>query len=153
MEIATLLLRMDPDQALQFDYNGYTPLHLAAIEGSVSILQEFASVAPSSFQLQSKHGENVLHLTIRYNKFEAFKFIYGFLKRTHLYQPDKSGNTVKHLADKEGFHTVRTTLIHLIVLLQFFYEMKIQPLYFMTLISLMFFAVCRVHQQGNTRAK
>ncbi|KAK1433982.1 hypothetical protein QVD17_10900 [Tagetes erecta] len=105
MEIATLLLRMDPDQALQFDYDGYTPLHLAAIEGSEAILQEFASVAPLSLQLQSKHGENALHLTIRYKKFEAFTFLYGFLRGTHLvYQPDKSGNTIKRLADKEGFH-------------------------------------------------
>ncbi|KAL8230456.1 hypothetical protein R6Q57_000234 [Mikania cordata] len=40
LEITTLLLRMDPDQALQFNENGYTPLHLAAINGSVAILQE-----------------------------------------------------------------------------------------------------------------
>ncbi|KAL8250269.1 hypothetical protein R6Q59_033962 [Mikania micrantha] len=104
LEITTLLLRMDPDQALQFNENGYTPLHLAAINGSVAILQEFASVVPLSFQLQSEHGENVLHLTTRYNKFDAFKFAYGMLKGTHLLdQADKFGNTIKHLAENEGF--------------------------------------------------
>ncbi|KAD4889162.1 hypothetical protein E3N88_21235 [Mikania micrantha] len=97
LEITTLLLRMNPDQALQFDENGYTPLHLAAINGSVAILQEFASVAPLSFQLQSEYGENVMHLTLRYNKFDAFKFAYGMLKGTHLLdQADKFGNTIKH---------------------------------------------------------
>ncbi|XP_076893596.1 uncharacterized protein LOC143545631 [Bidens hawaiensis] len=102
-EIATLLLRMDPDQALQFDKNGYTLLHLAAINGSVEILQEFASIAPFSFQLQSKHGENVLHLTIKY-KFDAFKFLYGVLNGTHLlYQADLFGNTVERLAEMECF--------------------------------------------------
>ncbi|KAD4889164.1 hypothetical protein E3N88_21237 [Mikania micrantha] len=104
LEITTLLLRMDPDQALQFNENGYTPLHLAAINGSVAILQEFASVVPLSFQLQSEHGENVLHLTIRYNKFDAFKFAYGMLKGTHLLdQADKFGNTIKHLAENEEY--------------------------------------------------
>ncbi|KAK1433984.1 hypothetical protein QVD17_10902 [Tagetes erecta] len=104
LEIATLLLRLDPDQALHLDENGYTPLHLAAINGSVAILQEFASVAPLSFQHQSKHGENALHLIIRYNKFDAFKFVYGVLKGTHLlYQADKFGNTIQHLAEREGF--------------------------------------------------
>ncbi|KAD4889168.1 hypothetical protein E3N88_21241 [Mikania micrantha] len=101
LEITTLLLRMDPDQALQFNENGYTPLHLAAINGSVAILQEFASVAPLSFQLQTEYGENVMHLTIRYNKFDAFKFAYGMLKGTHLlYQADKFGNTIKHLLEE-----------------------------------------------------
>ncbi|KAI3727114.1 hypothetical protein L1987_66923 [Smallanthus sonchifolius] len=106
LEIATLLLRLDPDQALQFDTNGYTPLHLAAINGSDAILQEFALVAPLSFQLQSKHGDNVLHLTIRYNKLDAFKFVYGVLKETHLlYQADKFGNTIQHLAEREVTYT------------------------------------------------
>ncbi|KAD4889166.1 hypothetical protein E3N88_21239 [Mikania micrantha] len=102
LEITTLLLRMDPDQALQFNENGHTPLHLAAINGSVAILQEFASVAPLSFQLQTEYGENVMHLTIRYNKFDAFKFAYDMLKGTHLlYQADKFGNTIKHLVENE----------------------------------------------------
>ncbi|MFS7906199.1 putative ankyrin repeat-containing domain-containing protein [Helianthus anomalus] len=77
-----MLLEMNPDQALQFDNNGYTPLHLAAI-----------------------NGNNVFHLTIRFKKFDAFKFVDGILKGTYLfYQPDKFGNTIQHLAQMEGFH-------------------------------------------------
>ncbi|KAI3759703.1 hypothetical protein L6452_07714 [Arctium lappa] len=103
LEIATMLLRLDPDQALQFDNNGYTPLHLAAINGDLRILEEFASTSPLSFHLVSKHGGNLFHLTIRFNKFEAFKFVDGVLKGTDLfYQTDKIGNTIQHLAWIEG---------------------------------------------------
>ncbi|KAJ9568347.1 hypothetical protein OSB04_004313 [Centaurea solstitialis] len=103
LEIATMLLRTDPDQALQFDNNGYTPLHLAAINGNLPILEEFASTSPLSFHLASKHGDNLFHLTIRFNKFEAFKFVDGVLKGTNLfYQTDKIGNTIQHLAHIGG---------------------------------------------------
>ncbi|KAI3521558.1 hypothetical protein L1887_11029 [Cichorium endivia] len=103
LEITSMLLRMDPDQALQFDNNGYTPLHLAVINGNLAILKEFASIAPSCFQTLSKRGENVFHLTITFNKFDAFKFLDSILKGTYLfYQPDKFGNTIQDLAQSTG---------------------------------------------------
>ncbi|PWA35235.1 ankyrin repeat family protein [Artemisia annua] len=103
LEISKMLLGMDPDQALQFDNNGYTPLHLAAINGSLTILEEFASTVPFSFQIPSKHGENVFHLTLRFNKLDAFKYVDGVLKGTDLfYQLDKFGNTIQHLAQIRG---------------------------------------------------
>ncbi|KAJ0895557.1 putative ankyrin repeat-containing domain, PGG domain, ankyrin repeat-containing domain superfamily [Helianthus annuus] len=112
LEISKMLLEMNPDQALQFDNNGYTPLHLAAINGNVAILQEFASIDPFFFQLASKHGENVFHLTLRFKKFDAFKFVDGILKGTYLfYQPDKFGNTIQHLAQMEGFHQFEEYII------------------------------------------
>lgn len=99
-----MMLRMEPGQALQFDNNGYTPLHLAAINRHLEILHEFNSIAPLSFHVFSKHGENVFHLTIRHNKFDAFKFVYGVLKGTNLfYQHDRFGNTIQNLAQMEGF--------------------------------------------------
>lgn len=63
LEISKMLLDINPDQALQFDNNGYTPLRLAALNGNVAILHEFASIAPFFFLILLKHGENVFHLT------------------------------------------------------------------------------------------
>ena len=104
-DISKMLLEMDPHQASQFDFNGYTPLHLTAINGNLAILEEFASTAPFSFQFLTRYGENVLHLTIRFNKFDAFKFLDSILKGTDLfYQRDKFGNTVQRLAQIVGFH-------------------------------------------------
>nr|GEW31042.1 ankyrin repeat-containing protein ITN1-like [Tanacetum cinerariifolium] len=104
LEISKMLLGMDPDQALQFDKNGYTPLHVAAINGNLTILEEFASTVPISFQIQSKHRENLFHLTMRFNKLDAFKYVDGVLKGTDLfYQLDKFGNTIQHLAQIRGF--------------------------------------------------
>ncbi|XP_023739431.1 ankyrin repeat-containing protein NPR4 [Lactuca sativa] len=107
LEITSMLLRMDSNyQAFQFDNSGYTPLHVAAIHGKLAILEEFASVAPSSFQTLSKHGENLFHLTIRFNQFDAFKFVGGVLKgATYMfYQPDRFGNTIQHLAHIGGLN-------------------------------------------------
>ncbi|GJX48585.1 ankyrin repeat family protein [Tanacetum coccineum] len=104
LEISKMLLGMDPDQALQFDNNGYTPLHLAVINGNLTVLEEFASTVPFSFQIQSKDRENVFHLTMRFNKLDAFKYVDGVLKGTDLfYQLDKFGNTIQHLAQIRGF--------------------------------------------------
>ncbi|GKA76614.1 ankyrin repeat family protein, partial [Tanacetum coccineum] len=94
-DISEMLLEMDPHQALQFDFNGYTPLHLAAINGNLAILEKFASTVPLSFPFLTRYGENMLHLTIKFNRFDAFKFLDSFLKGTDLfYQRDKFGNTV-----------------------------------------------------------
>ncbi|KAK9066235.1 hypothetical protein SSX86_013556 [Deinandra increscens subsp. villosa] len=113
IEISKMLLGMNPDQALQFDNNGYTPLHLAAINGNVEVLQEFATMAPFSFMLLSKHGENVFHLTLRFKKFDAFKYLAGILKSTYLfYQSDKFGYTIQHLAQMEGFHQFEECIIN-----------------------------------------
>ena len=98
---------MDPDQALQFDNNGYTPLHFAAINGNLTILEEFASLVPFSFQIPSKHGENVFHLTMERNKLDAFKYVDGVLECTDLFdQTNKSGKTVHHLAERSRFSQV-----------------------------------------------
>ncbi|CAI9281161.1 unnamed protein product [Lactuca saligna] len=103
LEITSMLLKMDPNyQAFQFDNSGYTPLHVAAIP----ILEVFISVAPSSFHTLSKHGENLFHLTIRFNQFDAFKFVDGILKgATYMfYQPDRFGNTIQHLVRIGGLN-------------------------------------------------
>ncbi|KAJ0076128.1 hypothetical protein Patl1_34034 [Pistacia atlantica] len=49
----------------QFDNNGYTPLHLPAMNGDVAILEEFMAAARSSFQILTKNeSETVFHLAL-----------------------------------------------------------------------------------------
>ena len=53
-----MLLKAGAELALEFNNDGYTPLHLAAMNGNTAILKEFMSMAPTSFQCYTKNGEN-----------------------------------------------------------------------------------------------
>ncbi|KAF3953500.1 hypothetical protein CMV_021066 [Castanea mollissima] len=58
VELTSMLLQVDADLAQEFNNYGYTPLHLAAMNGNTAILEEFTSMAPTSFQCYTKNGEN-----------------------------------------------------------------------------------------------
>ena len=72
LEITKMLLGLDPGLAVKFDNNSYTPLHLAAMKAKDAILEEFLAMVPTSFQLLTREGETVFHLTVRFNRFNAF---------------------------------------------------------------------------------
>ena len=108
LEITKMLLGLDPGLAVKFDNNGYTPLHLAAMNAKDAILEEFLAMVPTSFQLLTREGETVFHLTVRFNRFNAFVWLAQNFGDTDLFhQPDKSGNTILHLAASAGRHRVK----------------------------------------------
>ena len=72
LEITKMLLGLDPGLAVKFDNNGYTPLHFAAMKAKDAILEEFLAKVPTSFQLLTREGGTVFHLTVRFNRFNAF---------------------------------------------------------------------------------
>lgn len=142
-EITWMLLRRDPNLALQYNNNGYTPLHLAAIHGDVSVLEEFARKAPASFQYLTKEEESVFHLAVRYGKFEALVFLVHFSNTTNLLHcQDRYGNTVLHLAVSGGRNQVRIKLDYDIFKRAFLYSAKF-ILYFVLVLD------CRVLDQQN----
>ena len=51
-----MLLKAGVEHALEFNNDGYTPLHLAAMNGNTAILKEFTSMAPTSFHCRIKNG-------------------------------------------------------------------------------------------------
>lgn len=110
-EIVWILLGRDANLALQYNYNGYTPLHLAAIHGEVLILEEFARKAPAAFHYLTKEDETIFHLVVRYGKYEALLYLLSVASGTNLLTcRDRYGNTVLHLAVSGGRHKVRNLL-------------------------------------------
>ncbi|KAK6125017.1 hypothetical protein DH2020_041291 [Rehmannia glutinosa] len=106
------LLRLNPEQAFQFNRNGYAPVHLAAINGSSKVLKELLSAAPTSFELLSRKGETVFHLTVKFGRFDAFRYLaQAFENRSLFYQPDKNGDTCLHLAITGGHHKIAEYII------------------------------------------
>ncbi|XP_034696704.1 ankyrin repeat-containing protein NPR4-like [Vitis riparia] len=113
LEITKMLLGLDPGLAVKFDNNGYTPLHLAAMNAKDAILEEFLAMVPTSFQLLTREGETVFHLTVRFNRFNALVWLAQNFGDTDLFhQPDKSGNTILHLAASAGRHRLADYIIN-----------------------------------------
>ncbi|KAK0595368.1 hypothetical protein LWI29_005971 [Acer saccharum] len=107
-----MLLRFDLNLALQFDNIGYTPLHLAAVNGDLAILKEFVALAPASFQFLTTHGETVFHLATRFNHYIAFNYLETVFCDTDLFhQPDKFGNTILHTAISRGHYHLAEKII------------------------------------------
>ncbi len=102
-----MLLKVDADLALEFNHDGYTPLHLAAMNGNTAILEEFMSMIPTSFQCHTKNGETVFHLIMRYNHYDAFLYLVHVFSDTNIFHcPDQYGNTILHIAASGGHYQV-----------------------------------------------
>ncbi|KAK9232458.1 hypothetical protein WN943_022704 [Citrus x changshan-huyou] len=98
VNMTKLLLNHNKDLALQYNKDGYTPLHLAAINGRVKILVAFLSSSPASFDRLTTYGETVFHLAVRFDKYNAFKFLAESFNTCLFHGQDQFGNTVLHLA-------------------------------------------------------
>jgi ankyrin repeat protein len=103
-----ILLRRDSNLALQYNNNGYTPLHLAVMNGKVSILNDFVSGSAASFYYTTREEETAFHLAVRYGCYDALVFLVQVANGTNLLHcQDRYGNTVLHLAVSGGRHKVR----------------------------------------------
>ena len=103
-----MLQKDGAELALEFNNDGYTPLHLATMNGNNAILKEFMSMAPTSFQYRTKNEETIFHLIVRYNHYDAFKYLVHIFNDTNNFHcPDLYGNTIFHIAVSGGHHQVR----------------------------------------------
>ncbi|CAA6666015.1 unnamed protein product [Spirodela intermedia] len=99
LEITRELLRNDSDLCLAKDEDGRTPLHSAVVRGRVNVIDEIISSSRDSLQELTKQGESVLHLGVKYNQYEAVKYLVERLDVSDIIDlPDQNGNTVLHLA-------------------------------------------------------
>ncbi|KAG7534246.1 Ankyrin repeat [Arabidopsis thaliana x Arabidopsis arenosa] len=94
----------DPKLEEMMNNDGMTPLHCAAMKGSIEILREYLDKSPSSFySVTEGKKETVFHLAAKYKNNEAFIFMAKSAKLGHiLYQLDAEGNNVLHVAASVG---------------------------------------------------
>ncbi|RDX80590.1 Ankyrin repeat-containing protein BDA1, partial [Mucuna pruriens] len=99
IEVVKALLLTNPDVCLAADKDDMLPLHLAVMRGRVGAIQELTRARPDSIHQILDHG-SVLHLCVRYNHFEALKFLVQSptTNQHFLLAKDKEGNTFLHLA-------------------------------------------------------
>ncbi|XP_048140806.1 ankyrin repeat-containing protein BDA1-like [Rhodamnia argentea] len=108
------LMTLDPELVRVRGRGGITPLHFVAGEkgdngwDSVELLEllaEFLSACKSSIEDLTNQCETAVHVAVRTGNSEAFKVLFGWLKRVHLTRildwKDQNGDTVLHIAASE----------------------------------------------------
>ncbi|KAI3696670.1 hypothetical protein L6452_29131 [Arctium lappa] len=106
------LLELDQDLSCLRDHNGWTPLHWASMKGRVGIIGEITSTSRESVDIVTNNGETVLHLAVKYNQFDALRYLMETLNVTELVNvQDNDGNTVLHIATAAKLTTVVTFLL------------------------------------------
>lgn len=102
-DIAKLMLSTHPQLARQFNNLGYLPIHLVAINGKTSLFRVFMELSPLSFMDHTKQGQSIVHLTIQYNQFDAFLFLFSFFHHTQIFHSiDRDKNSPLHVAMLRG---------------------------------------------------
>lgn len=84
---------------LDTDINGYLPIHYAAMEGCVKILELFISINKGILNAKSKNGSTALIIAIQHRQLEAVKFL---IAQKPIPAMLTSGYTDLHCALHEG---------------------------------------------------
>jgi ankyrin repeat protein len=103
------LLDVDDDLVRVQGREGVTPLHYVAQIGNLEVLVKFLKACPKSIEDITIRRETVLHIALKYNMFDAFRLLLGWLRRAWfrdvsqwekklLNWQDEKGNTVLHIA-------------------------------------------------------
>ncbi|XP_030931038.1 ankyrin repeat-containing protein BDA1-like [Quercus lobata] len=104
------LLQVDGDLVRIKGREGITPLHYAVVvDDQLDLLAEFLSICPDSIEDVTTRNETVLHIALKYNKLEAFKFLVEWIRqkrsknsifweRKILNWKNEEGNIVLHIA-------------------------------------------------------
>lgn len=103
-----MLISSDINLSLQYNNNGYTPVHLASMNGRVPVLEEFVVMAPVSFYDATSEGETVFHLAVEYGHYPALVYLVQTCNGTNIiHRQDEYGNAILHVAVSHRHHQVR----------------------------------------------
>ncbi|XP_058070997.1 ankyrin repeat-containing protein ITN1-like [Magnolia sinica] len=99
LDITREILIVNSHLCFMRDGAGRIPLHSAAINGHIHILNEILSANPDSVATLTKHGETVIHLSIKANQYETVKYLADNIDvADFLNLADDDGNTILHIA-------------------------------------------------------
>ncbi|KAL0002196.1 hypothetical protein SO802_015977 [Lithocarpus litseifolius] len=109
-EMVSRLLQVDGDLVHIKGREGITPLHyVVLVDDQLDLLAEFLSICPDSIEDVTTRNETALHIALKYNRLEAFKFLVEWIRqkrsknsifweRKILNWKNEEGNIVLHVA-------------------------------------------------------
>ncbi|XP_057815258.1 ankyrin repeat-containing protein At2g01680 [Cryptomeria japonica] len=89
------------------DKLGRCPIHVAALNGCMDIVERFIFLIPDCIEIRSTDLKTALHFAVEYNQFDVVQKLLSPFQPTKIvklvsYDRDISGNTALHLAAKNG---------------------------------------------------
>ncbi|KAG7955613.1 hypothetical protein I3843_11G081500 [Carya illinoinensis] len=104
------LIDADKDLVRVQGKGGATPLHYVAQTGNLHLLHAFLQVCPKSLEVVTTQRETALHIALKHNRFDAFEYMVGWLRRAWFRHADSWERKLLNWGDDEG-----NTLLHIAV--------------------------------------
>ncbi|KAK7269865.1 hypothetical protein RIF29_22645 [Crotalaria pallida] len=102
LHIVIELLKVDHNLCAIKGRGELLALHCAAIKGRIDVMTELLSASPACVEIKTARGDNPLHVAVKNNHFDTFKFLVQHIKTLNkvqvLNEKDSQGNTILHLA-------------------------------------------------------
>ncbi|KAK0572687.1 hypothetical protein LWI29_035473 [Acer saccharum] len=94
-----VLIQVDPEMSRARDVEGRNPLHLAAMNGRIEVLEVLIRARPLAAYANTIWGESILHSCVKHNQLEALKLVVEIMDDPNsLSAKDEYGMTVLHPA-------------------------------------------------------
>ncbi|XP_040987742.1 ankyrin repeat-containing protein BDA1-like [Juglans microcarpa x Juglans regia] len=104
------LIDVDKDLVRVQGKGGATPLHYVAQTGNLHLLHAFLQVCPKSLEVVTTQRETALHIALKHNRFDAFEYLVGWLRRAWFRHADTWERKLLNWGDDEG-----NTMLHIAV--------------------------------------
>ncbi|KAJ4760945.1 Ankyrin repeat family protein-like [Rhynchospora pubera] len=100
-EITTMLLNWRPELAYERDSSGSTPLHFAASDGDVDMVQKILDIAPLAVYIQDEEGSSPLHVAARMCHYSTIDLIINWCPDSSKLR-DNQGRNFIHIVAQHG---------------------------------------------------
>ncbi|KAG2680073.1 hypothetical protein I3760_11G081300 [Carya illinoinensis] len=109
-DLVLRLIDVDKDLVRVQGKGGATPLHYVAQTGNLHLLHAFLQVCPKSLEVVTTQRETALHIALKHNRFDAFEYLVGWLRRALFRHADSWERKLLNWGDDEG-----NTMLHIAV--------------------------------------
>uniref|UniRef100_A0A0E0B0Z5 Ubiquitin-like protease family profile domain-containing protein n=1 Tax=Oryza glumipatula TaxID=40148 RepID=A0A0E0B0Z5_9ORYZ len=103
ISVTKLLLQKDPSSGYCEDSEGSLPIHIAAANGTLGIIDQLIKLCPGCESSCNASGQTILHIAVQTESHDVVRFVCSNeMFKMVLNMKDYDGNTALHLAVQKG---------------------------------------------------